>query len=234
MRLPATLLFLSLATAAPAVAEQASFSVSVTGIPAGSLALRGSESGNRYKVQGQVRSSGIARGLYPAEVTAAASGQVRGNSYSPSSYSEESSVRGTTKTKRITYSGGVPNVTSVPADTRRKPYHAAPRRQGGTVDPLTIAYAILRDRPAGLACNLDLQPYDGRERTRIRMSGGTREGDTLVCPGIYTRVAGFSEDDMRKADWPFTVTYEVAPDGTHRVEKVHVPTSMGPVVLRRR
>lgn len=232
MRLFATLLLIALPGLV--AAEQASYAVSVTGIPAGSLAYRASQSGSSYKVQGQVRSSGLARGLYPAQISAAAQGQVTGNEYSPSAYSEEATYRNDTETAKYRYAGGIPTITKDPPDTNRKDFHADPKDQRGTVDPLTIAYAILRDRPSELACNLDLQPYDGRERTRIRMSGGTRKGDTLTCPGTYTRIAGFSEKDMRKADWTFTVTYSIESDGTHRVEKVHVPTSVGPVVLRRR
>ena len=93
----------------------------------------------------------------------------------------------------------------------------------------------MRDRPADLACNLDISPYDGRERTRIRLKGSTRSGDTVTCKGVYTRVAGFSPKDMaEKVNWPFTVIYKVKKDGTHRVQEVIVPTTLGKVRMRRK
>ncbi len=221
--------------ALPAAAEQGRFSVSVAGFGAGTIAFSGSESGGRYKANGQVASTGLARGLYPADITVAVNGRVSGNSYAPGTYSEKTVKKGKTKTGTFRYSGGTPRVTKNPPDRNRKSYHADPSGQKGTVDPMTAAFAILRDRPAELACNLDLFPYDGRERTRIRMNGGTRKGDTLTCPGTYSRVAGFSSRDMaEKVHWPFTVIYRVQPDGTHRVTEVIVPTTLGKVRMRRR
>ena len=100
---------------------------------------------------------------------------------------------------------------------------------------MTTAFAVLRDRPAGLACNLDISNYDGRERSRIRLAGGKAEGNTLTCPGMYTRVAGFSPKDMaERVNWPFTVIYRVRPDGTHRVSKVIISTTLGTVQMTRR
>ncbi|PRY25483.1 uncharacterized protein DUF3108 [Aliiruegeria haliotis] len=219
----------------PTFAEEGTFSVSIAGIGAGTIAFRGNESGGRYKVNGQVASTGLARSLYPARVKAAANGSVSGNRYRPSAYAEEVAKRSKTTTAKYRYRGGVPSITKTPPDTRRKSYHADPAGQGGTVDPLTTAYAILRDRPAELACALDISPYDGRERTRIRMNGGKRQGERLVCPGTYSRIAGFSDEDMaEKVHWPFSVTYRVLDGGVHRVEEVRVPTTIGAVVLRRR
>ncbi|MDV7145461.1 DUF3108 domain-containing protein [Tropicimonas sp. TH_r6] len=236
MQLTKSLSFLiALCLALPATAEQGRFSVSVAGFGAGTIAYSGSESGGRYKANGQVASSGLARGLYPANITVAVNGSVSGNRYAPATYSEKTVKRGKTKTGTFRFSGGTPRVTKNPPDKNRKSYHANASGQKGTVDPMTAAFAILRDRPADLACNLDISPYDGRERTRIRMDGGTRKGNTLTCPGTYSRVAGFSPKDMaEKVHWPFTVIYKIQSDGTHRVTEVVVPTTLGKVRMRRR
>lgn len=234
MRLPIYLaLFLGLAV--PASAEEGHFAVSVAGFGAGTIAYKGSESGGGYKASGQVASTGLARGLYPADISVAVSGNVKGNRYSPSVYTEKATKKGETKKATFRYSGGTPKVTKNPPDKRRKSHHADPSGQKGTVDPMTAAYAILRDRPSELACNLDISPYDGRERTRIRMKGGERKGDTLTCPGTYSRIAGFSPKEMKeKVHWPFTVIYKIKPDGTHRVQEVIVPTTLGKVRMRRK
>ena len=235
MRRLALPLLLALAALPARAADQATYSISLLGLGAGTISLRSDESDGDYRAQGQVRSSGLARGLYPADVTASATGRVDGNRYAPVAYSEESIDRGETKRTKIRYQDGVPQIDKDPPDRRRKSYHANPEDQGGTVDLLTAAFAILRDRPEALACDLDISPYDGRERTRIRLGGGTREGDILTCQGVYTRVAGFSPKDMAgKVNWPFTVTYRAAEGGVMQVEQVRVPTSLGAVVLSRR
>lgn len=235
MRLAATLSLVFCFTCAPAVAEDARFSVSLRGLNAGSLAYRADETGGRYRVEGQALPAGLARTLYPGSAVASVEGRVDGNSYAPASYAENVTKRGESKSARFTYSRGVPKVVKNPPDRKRKKFHARPRDQKGTVDPLTTVFAILRDRPADLACNLDISPFDGRERTRIRMSNGSRKGDRLVCPGTYSRVAGFSPKEMaEKVHWPFTVTYQIGADGLHKVERVDVPTTIGTVVFRRR
>lgn len=234
MRLTAALAFFLLASV-PVQAESGQFSVSVAGFGAGTIAYSGSESRGRYEANGQVASTGLARGLYPARISVAVNGKVTGNSYAPTTYVEQTTKRGETKSGTFRYSRGTPTVTKTPPDRNRKSYHADPENQAGTVDPMTAAFAILRDRPADLACNLDISPYDGRERTRIRLQDGTRKGDELVCNGTYSRIDGFSPEDMaEKVHWPFTVTYTILPDGTHRVSEVVVPTTLGKVRMRRR
>ncbi|WP_157973479.1 DUF3108 domain-containing protein [Tropicimonas sp. IMCC34043] len=235
MRRLALPILLAFVAATAQAADQATYSISLAGFRLGTLSLRSDESAGTYKAQSQVRSTGLTRGLYPADITASVTGQVSGNTYNPQIYIDESKSRGETKRTRIRYVAGVPQIEKDPPDTRRRSWHANPEEQGGTVDMLTAGYAILRDQPEALACKLDVSPYDGRERTRIRMAGGTRDGDTLVCPGMYTRVAGFSPKEMaEKVNWPFTVTYRSIGDGMMRVEQVRLQTTLGRVTIDRR
>ena len=232
---PAATFLLALALCAPLRAEEGNFAVTVAGLGAGSISYQGSETGGRYTATGSVVSTGLARVLYPAQVATASTGRVDGNRYRPASYRSKTDKRSKSKEIAFAFAGGIPKVTQTPPDRKRKPYHAAPENQKGVLDPMTTAFAILRDRPAALACKLDIFNYDGRERSRIRLSGGKREGDTLTCPGMYTRVAGFSPEDMaERVNWPFTVIYRVQPDGTHRVSKVIIATTLGTVQMTRR
>ncbi|SDL22192.1 DUF3108 domain-containing protein [Aliiruegeria lutimaris] len=228
-------LALALACATAAAAEEGRFAVSIAGFGAGTISFQGSEANGRYEASGQVASKGLASRLYPAQISVAVRGGVSGNRYAPAHYKETAIRKGKTKHATFRYANATPEVTKNPPDKNRKSYHAEAKDQKGTVDPMTAAFAILRDRPADLACNLDISPFDGRERTRIRMRGGTRKGDQLTCPGTYSRIDGFSDREMaEKVHWPFSVVYTVLPDGTHRVTEVVVPTTLGKVRMQRR
>ncbi|MFV0358447.1 DUF3108 domain-containing protein [Tropicimonas sp.] len=234
MRL-AALATAALTLAAPAQAEELRFTVSLRGLSAGVLSMSASEGNGSYKVAGEARPAGLARAFYAGDGRASVTGKVDGNRYRPGRYSETVTKKGEVREGTFTYSGGVAKVVKNPPDRKRRKYHADPADAKGSVDLLTTAYAILRERPAALACSLDLLSYDGREVTRIRMSGGKRDGARLLCPGTYSRIAGFSEKDMKeKVHWPFSVTYRIGADGTHVVERMDVPTTLGTVVFHRR
>lgn len=231
---------LALLAAAPgpaAAADAGTFDVSFAGIRAGTLAYEGSESGGTYETRGSARATGLAGAVFDMRVDAAANGRVDGNAYRPRHYSEVTREAGEpTVERRFTYSGaGVPAVTRTPPrDKPRK--HAAPAAaQGGTVDPMTAAFAILRDRDDATACALDISIYDGAVRSRIALNRPTREPDRLRCDGTYTRVAGFSPEDMSgQTVWPLTLSYVRAPDGAWRVDRLEFPTSFGRARIVRR
>lgn len=220
--------------AGSALAEEASFDVRLAGLKGGVLAYSATESGGSYKAQGSAQATGLAGQVFTAKVDVAANGGVRGNRYAPRGYVEHSQTKRGVRKARFTYKNGVPDVKKDPPDTNRQPYHANPVQQKGTVDPLTAAFAILRDRSDALVCDLDIQPYDGRERTHIRLSDPQRDGDTLLCQGRYSRISGFSDAEMaRQVHWNFTVSYQWAGD-VWQVHKVRVPTSYGVVSITRR
>lgn len=228
---------LAAATALPAAAQQerAVFDVSVAGITAGTLTLVGTERGGTYEVQGAGRSRGVVAALTTVSVDAAANGRVDGNRYRPSGYTEVVQDRDGTSRKRIRYNGGgVPQVTEDPPEDDREPYHADPGGQGGTLDPLTIVWALFRDRPRDLVCSLDAATYDGRERSRVRLGGAREEGDRILCAGIYTREAGYSDKEMaEQRRWDFSMTYRPAGGDVWAVEEVTVPMRYGTMRFRR-
>lgn len=236
MRIPFLLpLLLVTALAAPARSEEGRFAVSIAGLGAGFISYEGTEKAGRYTAAGAVAATGLARALYPARIATTATGRVEGNRYRPATYRARTQKRRESTDVTFRYANGTPQVSQTPPEKGRKSHHAAPADQRGTLDPMSSAFAILRDRPAALACNLDISYYDGRERSRIRLSGGKRDGGTLTCPGVYTRVAGFSAKDMaERVNWPFTVIYTILPDGTHRVTSLTIPTTSGKVRMTRR
>jgi hypothetical protein len=109
-----------------------------------------------------------------------------------------------------------------------------PATQGGTLDPMTALFALLRDVPRADVCRLDVPVFDGRRVSRVSTRGPKTEGDRIVCDGEYRRVEGFSERQMReKARFPFSITYAPAGD-RYRVERIAIDTLYGRATLDRR
>ncbi len=228
-------LLAGLLAAGAAGAETGTFDLRLGPVRAGTLQYSAEEKGGRYAAAGAVRSGGLAGLFLDSSVDARSRGRVEGNRYRPESFSSATTEDGDTENLSFRYSGGAPEVSRSP-DRKKPPKHAAPAaQQSGTVDPMTAAFAILRDRPAGLACDLKLDLYDGRRRTDIRLTGGkAMSGGGLECRGEYRRVAGFSPKELaEKPVWPFTVVY--APEGgAMRVTELRIPTTFGNFRMVRR
>lgn len=220
---------------AGAIEDAAAFNVSFGGIRAGVIALRAEQSGGQYTAHGSARPSGLLAALFEAEIDTVASGAVSGNTYRPRMAKEVTAKTDERTERSFRYAAdGVPSVTRTPP--RGPSAHAAPPdAQAGTVDTTTAAYAILRDRRPELACQLDIAVYDGRRRHRIELTTPRPTEDGLRCTGRYTRVAGFSPEDMAgQTVWPLTLDYTRRPGGALRVDRLSFPTSFGRARITRR
>ncbi|WP_161556083.1 DUF3108 domain-containing protein [Mangrovicoccus ximenensis] len=228
-------LLAGLLLAGAAAAETGTFDLRLGPVRAGTLQYSAEARGGQYAAAGAVRSAGLAGLFLDSSVDAKSRGRVDGNRYRPQSFSSTTTEGGETERLAFRYAGGVPQVSRDP-ERKKPPKHAAPpAQQSGTVDPMTAAFAILRDRPAAEACDLRIDLYDGRRRADIRLVGGTPTADGgLDCRGEYRRVAGFSQKELaEKPVWPFAVTYAPAGDAL-RVTELRVPTSFGNFRMVRR
>lgn len=222
-------------TTAQGIAESGQFNVSFGGIRAGILAYDGQESGGRYSVNGAARASGLLGAIFDASVDTAAQGRVSGNRYAPSAAREVTREDGETVQRVFRYPGGVPSLTRTPPRSKPQKHAVAASGQKGTVDTTTAAFAILRDRPAGLACDLDVSIFDGAKRHRIQFSRSQKTSKGLICHGTYTRIAGFSPKEMaEQVKWPLQMDYEQLSDGNLRVTGLTFKTSFGKARIRRR
>ncbi len=215
--------------------ETGTFDITVRGIKAGVLSYSGDEVGGRYAAAGLVRSAGMASAFVDAQVDVTSRGRVDGNRYRPAAYTERGQEGDERRVVEYAYRGGAPVITRDPPRSRPPRHAADPAQQSGTLDPMTTAYAMLRDRPRDLACALRIDLFDGRRRANIRYAEAKpREDGGITCRGEYRRVAGFSPEDLaEKPVWPFTVIYE--PQGeVLRVREVEVPTTFGTLRMRRR
>lgn len=216
-----------LAPALPAAADQSdsiTFGFSLKGIPAGQLRINGKIQGANYGANGVMETTGLLGALRKLRYDASVSGAYSGARFTPMRF-DETAQRGSDRYEYVTiYKSGVP--VSVSRNPPRKPRatDVDPAKQGGTIDPLTALYAVLRDVDPGEACSFSSFMYDGSKRTQVALSNPTPKGKGVTCAGEYRRIGGFSEKEMKeKQVFPFTLTYAPTADGK-RLQVVSIET----------
>ncbi len=226
------LVSLALLGGSPAHADgstNAVFDVAIRGLSAGTLTVKGQETGGRYATTGVLQSGGLVGLIASLKYTAKAEGRVQGSSFAPTRYDENADTGKRKSRTTMTYRSGVPQVVE------GKTGELSPASQRGTVDPQTAIYAAFRDVDADEVCKLNVQMFDGKRRSQVRLASPRPDGDRILCDGEYRRVAGFSAEDMAEMTrFPFNLFYTKMPDGRYRVEKVVTQTLYGNAVMTRR
>jgi hypothetical protein len=226
-------LLLALLLPAAAAAETIAFDVTLSGLKVATLTLDGTVAGSRYAVTGVIRTTGAVKALRRVHYTAEAEGRLRDGRFRPARYADDVDTGRRRSATRITWDGGVPAAESE-GEVRPAGTPPDPATQTGAVDPLTALFAGMRDTTRAEACALRLSIYDGRRASRATLSDPQDTGDGLVCTGVYTRLAGFTDREMaERRTFPFTAVY--AADGDRlRLVELRTLTTFGPAVLRRK
>ncbi|MEM1129243.1 MAG: DUF3108 domain-containing protein [Pseudomonadota bacterium] len=222
-------------SAAGAATESGSFTVSVSGIRAGTLAYEGTVNGDSYLARGSARASGLLGAILDVRADAAAEGRIKGTQLAPQTASERIREDGEEFKKTYRFNSvGTPNINREPARKKPRKHAADPNAQRGVVDPMTAAFAILRDQTDDTACALDIASFDGARRSRLLLKSREQTNDGVICRGDYIREAGFSPKEMsERVVWPVTLEYSRRGDGTLQVKELSFPTSFGPARIRR-
>ncbi len=229
----------ALALATPVRADQTDrivFDVSLKGLPAGQLSIDGKIAAGAYAANGVMETTGLAAALKKIRYAAKVSGSHAPGRFTPQGFQITAQRGDDRTTQSIVYKRGTPVSVSHEPPRAPRPTDVDPARQGGTIDPLTALYAVLRDVSPAEACALKLTLYDGSRRTQVALSAPQPAGAGVVCAGEYRRLAGFSEKDMAaKSRFPFTLTYAPTPDGQRlRVVEISTDTILGKGRLKRR
>lgn len=235
-RIAALAVILGAASAAADQRDSAVFDLTLRGLHTGSLSVSGAIEGGSYAASGVLKSGGLVALLRTVRYDARARGSVRDGRFIPARYEEDADTGKRQSQSVMGYKGGVPQVKVYNPPKSPRPGDVDPATQGGTVDPLTAAYAALRDVAPGEACRLKLVMFDGRRRSQVVLSDPKpAAGGGLTCAGEYRRLEGFSAEEMaEKARFPFRMTYAPLPDGRLRVMEISMDTIYGKGRLTRR
>lgn len=221
-----------LAGGGTAQAEQGSFGFTVAGFPIGTVAMSSTTSGKSYSATADVDATGLVGFFTSFFFHGRASGTVTADgTVVPSRFEAKSKSSRAVRETTIDWKGGTPTKVSIvpPRDDS-----ADPTEQGGTLDPVSTAFRLLRDVPKASACNVTVDMFDGSRRSRLAVGPAQAKGSTLTCKGSYTRMKGESLGTLDRTSFPFTITFAVGADGIARVQKIEAPTNFGTAVVARK
>lgn len=223
---------LAFALAAPAAradqTDAALFDISIRGFSAATLSIGAAQTGQNYEASGFLKSSGALGFLKKIRYDAAVSGTLANGRFVPVRYKEKADTGKRQSEAAMAYKGGVPQVKAYSPPRPPQTGDIDPASQGGTVDPLTALYAVLRDVPQAEACKLKIFLFDGRRRSQLVLTSPQTTGEQIICRGEYRRLEGFSDKDMaEKTRFPFTLTYKPAGPGMVHVREISMDTLYG-------
>lgn len=188
----------------PSRGWEASYGVSLIGLPIGTARVTAAFEASRYKLEVQARLTGLAGMLTGGRGAGQASGFLNGQG-KPSSagYSATGTNGRETRTVRMAVAGGSATAVDITPPVEKKP-DAVPvtdSHRRGITDPVS---ALLMPVPAGddpssaAACNRLIPIFDGNARYDIQLSfAGTRtvegkgySGPVAICNARYVPIAG--------------------------------------------
>ena len=208
--------------------EVAQFDISIRGLSAATLSLGAAVEAKTYAANGTLKSSGVLGFFRKIRYDAQVAGRLSGKRFIPSRYVENADTGKRQSQAVMGYVAGTPQVKSYSPPRPPSEDGIDPRTQGGTVDPLTALYAVLRDLPASEACNLHIILFDGRRRSQVVLAPPDTKAENITCQGEYRRLDGFSAKDMaEKTRFPFFLTYGPADGGMVHVTEILVDTLYG-------
>ncbi len=233
-----TLFVLCLAVPAPGAAEsqnKAEFVIKIRGITAGIARLTGIEQDGLYAVRAEIESARLVKVFRPFTYRGAARGGLEGRRLSPVHYEDTANTGRRQSEVVLDYDGGVPRVTRYVSTVPNGADSPDPATQGGTLDPLSALYAVLRDAPAADLCDKRLVLFDGRRRSAVILGTAQAAGDGIVCNGEFRRLKGFTQKELsRHRAFPLQVFYTPRSGGMLQAQRVSIQSIYGLATLDRR
>ena len=215
--------------------DSATFNVYVKGLRIGYLGFTGVSDGRSYATSGKVESGGLIGVFVSARYDASARGRVTPKGFVPVRYTESADTGKRKSDSVMEYRGGVPQVKKYNPPRKSTKGEVAPATQGGTLDPMTVIYAALRDATEDEVCTLNVKMFDGKRRSQVRLYNRKATADGVTCNGEYRRLKGFSAKEMaERQSYPFTLTFEKLPTGMYRATRMVLTTDIGTAQLVRR
>lgn len=205
----AAALAIAVTSAEAGAREEARFDVYLLGLRAGTLSYAMEQTAAQYAVSGQVRATGVIGAIRHFHMEVSARGRKSATGYRPKHYTERLEENDRRDARSITYDAtGAPRLTT---DDTPRDYWVPPAKQAGSLDPLTTAYELLRDRTGETPCVLDALYGDGARMGRVSSTPQSTGRTEVTCSGVYERRGGFSRKELKEGtQFPFTLTYRRA------------------------
>lgn len=233
--LRASLAAMGLATAgavAPALADSAIYGLTIAGIPLGSVILEGERAGDDYVALGRIEPNGLVSTVTGYAFRGRAQGRIDGEGrVKPATFEANSSSPRAKRRTEIEWRDGTPVRVSVNPPRSHAP---DPTQVVGAIDPISAAFALLRDNAADAICDTSVDVYDGSRRSRLSLGEPKAASGSVTCAGVYARLEGEAHSFSPQTEYPFTLTFAPKGDGQVQLERIETQTRFGLAVVTRR
>jgi hypothetical protein len=221
---------LAAAMALPARAETAAFDFSIAGIRIGALTMEASASGGRYDARSRIETAGIVGVFADFFFDGTAGGSISDGRVVPGLYAATSKSPRALRKTEIDWENGTPVKVSVEPPRSTAP---DPAQQGGTLDPVSAGFRLLRTMPAAEVCDTTVRVFDGSRLSQLEVAKPVASGDILTCAGAFARIEGEAHSMTDLRTFPFELVFrKIGTDA--RLERIEAPTNYGRAVLTRR
>ncbi len=228
-------LVLSLFAALPVTAQvqdQTAFDVRFRGLTVAEIRVAARETDTAYAVAGRVEATGLVAVFARVRLHLAAQGHRAGPAHVPVAYSED--IDTGQRQSQVSLSWAGPIATVLEQSPPPGPGHVSPDDAAGAIDPLTALWRIMRSRPQTPTCDEAMSVYDGVRQSELRLFAPVASDRGMTCSGQYSRVAGFTPDEMNeRRHFPFTAHYSRTDSGWLLTE-VQTASLLGPIRIVRR
>lgn len=223
-----------LAAALPAQAQskRAVFDLSIAGFRAGTMALSTAQSGDDYAAATSIKAAGLLGVLTDFGFDGQASGRIADEGrLVPRRFTADSQSPRAARHTEIDWEDGLPVRVSVEPPRSTAP---DPARQGGTLDPVSAGFAVLRDTTVDALCDTTVDVFDGSRRSRLRLSEPVATEGGYFCAGAYSRIEGEAHSMSDQKEYPFRLFFSPNGEGLVQLERLETDTRFGRAVLTRR
>lgn len=183
--------------AGPAAAEtrafRADYTVTLLGLPVAKARFDSTFTGERFRIEGSLSSSGLARIFDDTEGTTRVEGVIRGDGVRPSAF-DANYVSGRKKGRTaIRFAGGaVESVVNQPQKKRDPSTWVAvsAAHLKAALDPLSSSLVVAA-RPEEV-CSRTIRFFDGELRADLKLApNGGPDGERVTCTASFVPVAGY-------------------------------------------
>ena len=231
----AILTMFSLAT--PILAQQTAhrFSLYVSGIKAGTINTITTKNGSAFSVSGTLTPTSLMRRIRKVGYSGQSAGILQNSTFRTNRYSGQTQTGSRKSQVQMRFNNGTPSVDAYLPEREARAYDIDPAAQNGTIDPLTAAATLFDDQATANLCNRTIPMFDGRRRSKLSLAKPQINDTGATCDGAYTRLAGFSPEDMQeRVNFPFTLVYTRIDAENYRLMSFTTKTTFGSARAKRK
>ena len=226
-RLARLALLLTLGLAVPASALEARFEVRYGILHVADVTVSASEDAQSYAAEGHVVTAGLVGLLRSVHLDLSVQGRRQGETLDPQHYRGDVDTGRRQIQSELAYTDGVPRILALAPPEPAQPWDIDAADQGGTLDPMSALYSLLRPRPE-VPCGQVLELFDGRRHSRLRVDAAHVSGNDAQCSGAYIRVGGYSATELQDYQaLAFSLDYRRDAGGDWQLTRIVTHTPYG-------